>query len=67
MCYYCLVKIHADSQYLSKNTIVTLYWHTLISIGRDCVYFDTSSKVYEPKYCIVVIMYLLSEREILET
>ncbi len=38
-----------------------------ISIGRDCVYFDTDSKAHEPKYCLVVIIYLLSEKDILET
>jgi len=49
----------------------TYYSHIILaysnSIGRDYVYFDTNSKVHEPKYCLVVIMYLLSEKDILET
>ncbi len=57
MRYYRLLKIHAIAQYLSEHIILVA---TACALTKD-------SKVHEPKYCLVVIMCLLSDNNILET
>jgi len=53
-----------DPKYQTPTIIILSY---SISIGRDCMYIDINSKVHEPKYGLVVIMYLLSDKGLLET